>query len=97
MVAQLRINQIHIDLFPLYVPSLCHLRQRARQIDNCVAPVVLGEEEHGEVLTLLCGVVACVGGGRGGCAEGESWFACGTKVGFEGCFDGGVGLGEVVL
>jgi hypothetical protein len=32
-----------------------------------------------------------------GCAEGESWFACGTKVGFEGCFDGGVGLGEVVL
>jgi hypothetical protein len=32
-----------------------------------------------------------------GGAEGEGWFAGWTEVGFESGFDGGVGLGEVVL
>jgi hypothetical protein len=75
-----------------------HFRERARQIDNCVAAVVLGEQEDGEVRALGGG--RCVGGRVGremGSAQGEGWFALLAEVGFESGFDVGVGLGEVVF
>jgi hypothetical protein len=98
MIAQLGVYQIHVDLFSRNVSPLRHFRERARQIDNCVAAVVLGEQEDGEVRALGGG--RCVGGRVGremGSAQGEGWFALLAEVGFESGFDVGVGLGEVVF
>jgi hypothetical protein len=98
MVAQLGIDQIHVDLFARDVASLRHFGEGAREVDDGVAAVVFGEEEDGEVWPLGGGrgIWGRVGGEVGG-AEGEGWFARGAEVEFEGGFDGGVGLGEVVL
>lgn len=53
MVAQLRIDQIHIDLFLSHIALLRHLGQRPCQVYNRVAAVVLGEQQDGEVLALV--------------------------------------------
>lgn len=53
MVAQLRIYQIHVDLSLSYVSPLGHFSKRARQVDNCVATIVLREEKDSKVLALL--------------------------------------------
>lgn len=107
MVAQLRVNQIHVDLLLSHIPLLRHFGQCSCQVDDCVAAVVFGEEENGEVLALFLGIAIGVcslwrGVGRGvgaevGCAEGEGGLAAWAKVGFEGVPDAGVGLGQVVL
>jgi hypothetical protein len=88
MIAQLRIDEIHIDLRALDVAALRHLGQRARQIYDGVAAVVLREQEHGEVRARRGGRVL----GRGGCggrrvgrevrgAQGEGGFSGSAEVG----------------
>jgi hypothetical protein len=52
VVAQLRVNQVHVDLLLAHVALLRHLGERARQVDDRVAAVVLREEENGEVLAV---------------------------------------------
>jgi hypothetical protein len=42
MIAQLRINQIHGNLLLPHIAPLRHFRQRARKIDDRIAPIVFG-------------------------------------------------------
>lgn len=43
MIAQLRINQVHVDLFLPDITLLRHFRQGPCQVNNGVATVMLGE------------------------------------------------------
>ena len=53
MIAQLRINQIHVDLLLSHIALLRHFCQRPCQVDDCVAAVVLRQQQDSEVLALF--------------------------------------------
>ena len=106
MIAQLRIDQVHVDLLLSHIALLRHLGQRPCQVDNRVAPVVLGEQQDSEVLAFfleiirVCGLRGGVGWGvraEVGGAEREGGLAAGAEVSLERVPDAGVGLGQVVL
>lgn len=106
MVTQLRIDQIHVDLLLSHVAFLRHLGKRSCQVNNCVAAIVLREQQNSKVLTLVLEAIrVCVLQGSIGWrvgaevrrAEREGGLAIGTEVGFEGVPDAGVSLRQVVL
>lgn len=53
MVAELRVNQVHVDLLLPDIALLCHLCQGSCQVNDRVAAVVFGEKQNGEVLAFF--------------------------------------------
>jgi hypothetical protein len=106
MIAQLRIDQVHVDLLLPHIALLRHLGQRPCQVDNRVAPVVLGEQQDSEVLAFFLRIIRVrilwgrIGWGvraEVGSAERERGLATRAEVGLERVPDAGVGLRQVVL
>lgn len=58
MVAQLRVDEIHVNLLLSDIALLCHLRQCSGEVNDRVATIMLGEKQDGEMLTFILGILA---------------------------------------
>lgn len=109
MVAQLSIDQVHVDLLLVDISFLSHFGQRARQVHDSVSTVVFRKKQNSQMLTFFLKLVVAIWlcilwrgvwrrvGAEMGSTEGQGGFTSWAKVRFERAPDTRVCLGEVVL
>lgn len=64
MVAELRVDQVHVDLLLPDIALLCHLCQGPCEVNDRVAAVVFREKEDSEMLAFFLEVILRVRGLR---------------------------------